>query len=90
MAPHKVTRPEQVDELATLFSQSGWGAGYEALVGYVINGNLQLLSGTHRRAAAQQANIKIPVVIIPSDVVKTSWGHLESWNQVMKAGYGRL
>lgn len=83
--PHKVARPEQVSDLAEEFSVNGWGAGYPALVGYMLGEHtVQLLSGSHRWAAAIIANLqKIPVSIIDYKLVDKHWGNLEAWAVIM-------
>lgn len=89
--PHKVARPEQVKTLAEEFSSNGWGTGYPALVGYYLNWQragqpLQLLSGSHRWAAAVRAGLDvIPVSIIDYSVINKFWGNLIPWAQIMDA-----
>lgn len=88
LPPHRVARPEQVEALAAAFREAGWDVQQPALVGYPWGEGIQLLSGTHRHAAAAQAGIKIPVKIVPYREVQWSWGHLERWLELMRRGDG--
>lgn len=89
LPPHRVARPEQVLALAAAFREAGWDMREPALVGYPWGEGIQLLSGTHRHAAAAEVGMMIPVVIVPYEDVKWSWGHLERWLELMKGGeYG--
>lgn len=81
--PHRPVREEQVVDLANAFL-SGWGANKPALVGYEMNGRIQLLSGSHRHAASLLAGIRIPVVLKPLAVVESAWGDLDAWAEVMR------
>lgn len=78
--PHRVTKPEQVEHLRQLITASGWNGHY--LVGYQLGNRIQLLSGTHRHAAAD----KLPVVVWPEEVIRDSWGDLRKWNYIMHYG----
>lgn len=83
--PHAVGRPEQVEVLAHAL-RDGWGSGYPALVGYVYGDRVQLLSGSHRFAAAIRAGRwSVPVAIRPWHVVEAAWGDLDRWAEVMAA-----
>lgn len=79
--PHKVTSPEHVWALQESMEQDGWIG--EPLVGYIHNGRIQLLSGTHRRAAAIMADIKVPVIVRPFSQVQEAYGDLDKWKRVM-------
>lgn len=82
--PHKVTRPEQVDELVESMLKYGWKG--PPLVGYRLDGKVQLLTGTHRRAAAERINFAIPVVLRSWEEVKDAWGDLDKWQFIMNVG----
>jgi ParB-like chromosome segregation protein Spo0J len=85
--PHKVTRPEQVEALAQEFSYNGWNLNEPALVAYWDYNNLQLLSGTHRQAAAIVAKLEtIPVVVHPYKAIKAAYGNLNEWDKIMSSG----
>lgn len=61
-----------------------------ALVGYRWKGRVQLLSGSHRWAAAVLAQLPvIPVVVLPLERVEAAWG-TEAWAEVMRVGNGAL
>lgn len=88
--PHRVTHPAKVASLAKDFEDFGWWG--EALVGYFTwdqtskSFGLQLLSGSHRWAAALEVGTKIPVVILDEDEVESAWGDLTKWNAIMAKG----
>jgi hypothetical protein len=73
----------KVDELEKAFKEKGFDLDMPALVGYPLDGKIQLLSGTHRHEAAKRANIKLPVHIILSSTVQATWG-TELWDDVIK------
>lgn len=85
--PHGVTHPEKHYELVREFRQRGWSRAHPVLVGYEIDNRVQLLSGSHRWAAAHDACIKIPVVIKPRSVVFHAWGDLAAWKALMEPTY---
>lgn len=83
--PHAVARPDQVVDLANAFLENGWDPEQPALVGYPWEGGVQLLSGSHRYAAAVKAGlIFIPVHIWPFKAVETYWG-THVWAYIMAA-----
>lgn len=82
--PHKVTKPEQLWELAVSMADHGWVG--DALVGYLHEGGVQLLSGTHRRASAMLAALdSIPVVVWTQVAVESAWG-TPYWTSIMTSG----
>jgi ParB-like chromosome segregation protein Spo0J len=84
--PHVVVRPWQVVELAAGMRALGWQGS--PLVGYEDDGGVQLLTGTHRRAAAVRANMAtIPVKVYSSRLVSRCWGWLNRWTLLIQ---GRL
>lgn len=83
--PHRVTRPDQVIDLANLFNESGWDHSCPTLRGYMDGQMIQLLSGTHRRSAAIMAKIKVPVVVWDKAYIESAWGTYE-WDRVMGIG----
>ncbi len=88
--PHRVTRPDQVDSLIQDFVDFGWWG--ESLVGYFTWDEptkeyaLQLLSGSHRWAAANTLGMRIPVYMEAEDVVEEAWGDLVKWQEIMNKG----
>lgn len=54
-----------------------------ALVGYPLDGRIQLLSGTHRHLAAKQAGILLPVTLWLRSDVEKMWG-TDLWPTVIK------
>jgi len=86
LPPHAITRPNQVKELYEEMVRKGWHG--DALVGYWFNDQVQLLNGTHRRAAAQIATIPfIPIVVWPFKRTLEAWG-FEEWHVIMRSGDG--
>lgn len=87
VAPHRVTRPEHVEGLISSIEERGWDG--PPLIGYWLQrppddlrGGIQLLSGTHRRAAAVHLGISVPVVVYPRAVVEAVWG-TDRWSELM-------
>jgi len=78
--PHRVTRPEQVDSLVLSLTKCGWCG--PPLIAYWHGNAIQLLSGTHRAAAARQLDMVVPVIVHPYDVVEKAWGTPE-WQDLM-------
>lgn len=60
----------------------GFNKDYPALVGYPIDGMIQLLSGTHRHCAAFQASIKLPVTLWLRSDIEERWG-TELWDSTI-------
>ena len=87
MPPHSAKREEVVVSLANYFYNKGWGRGFPALLGYPWEGKIQLLSGSHRWAAAKMAGLeKVPVLVYPYETIDKAWGHSELWRELMKSG----
>jgi len=74
----------KVDGLIHAFRATGFDRSQPALVGYVKDGRIQLLSGTHRHFAARCTDIDIPVTLWLGSDIDKSWGVLEEWAKVMK------
>jgi ParB-like chromosome segregation protein Spo0J len=87
--PHAISNLEKYHELLDAFCRDGrWGAGYPPLVGYISverwhNSSVQLLSGSHRYAAAKVAGINIPVRIRRWIDVWSAFGDLQAWRRIM-------
>lgn len=71
--PHRITHHDKFVELAHQFSAHGWNLKHPALVGYQLE-KIQLISGSHRWAAAVKAGIKIPVILYPYSKIRAIWG----------------
>lgn len=85
--PHKVTHPEAVDDLYESILNEGWRVGAPSLVGYIDDHKIQLLSGTHRHAAASRiSGFRIPVYIINKSAVQHSVGNPLAWKRIMELG----
>jgi hypothetical protein len=86
LPPHRVTRPEHVDELFVDMLRRGWHG--VPLIGYLSGpGQIQQLSGTHRHAACLRIGIRVPVKVYPAGLIARCWGRLNRWIVIMQ---GRL
>lgn len=88
-APHglDLTAPShanKVNHLADAFTAEGFDKEHSALIGYPLDGRIQLLSGTHRHEAARLTAIKLPVVLWLRSDIEDAWGKLDDWLRVMK------
>ena len=84
--PHRVTHPDKVTEFANHFASYGW-AKFPVLTGYwhwpaPDHPRVQLLTGTHRHAAAKLVDIEIPVVVWAEWKVERAWGDLQAWKEL--------
>lgn len=50
----------KVEALTEAFAKDGFDRDEPALVGYPLNGRIQLATGTHRHEAASRAGIRLP------------------------------
>lgn len=80
-APHDA---DKVNMLVKAFSESGFDKTKPALVGYPVDGRVQLLSGTHRHEAAKRTNTKLPIVFWLRSTIESAWGSLDDWLHLMK------
>jgi hypothetical protein len=70
---------EKVAMLREAFDKNGFDKKKAALVGYPLDGKIQLMSGTHRHYAASQIGMKLPVTIWLRSDIEESWG-TDEWN----------
>ena len=84
--PHRITHPLKVYDLWASMRYRGWSE--DSLVGYpeFKTDCVQLLSGTHRWAAAYKLGLKIPVMVVPRDDIWNAYGDLEAWQKIMELG----
>ena len=73
----------KVEMLVEEFSRNGFDVNQPALVGYPLDGRIQLLSGTHRHTAALRAGIRLPVTMKLRSVVMAAWG-TSAWDQLIE------
>lgn len=73
----------KVTWLTEAFAKDGFSKKHSALVGYPLNGRIQLLSGTHRLEAAKRAGIRIPVKMQLRSIVEATWG-TDGWLELIK------
>lgn len=74
----------KVERLVDAFMLRGFDRREPALVGYVKDGRVQLLSGTHRHAAAGIACVPLPVVLWLGSDIEQAWGDLDKWRRVIQ------
>lgn len=73
---------DKVAYLANCFARDGFDESYPALVGYPLNGRIQLLSGTHRHYAAIRTDTKLPVTLWLRSYVQRAWG-TDKWPKLI-------
>jgi len=73
----------KVDWLTEAFTKEGFSKQHSCLVGYPLNGRVQLLSGTHRHEAAKRAHIRLPVKMVLRSLVEAYWG-TDNWADLIK------
>jgi len=73
----------KVEWLTESFTKKGFSMKHSALVGYPLNGRVQLLSGTHRHEAAIRAHIRLPVKMVLRSLVEAYWG-TDNWAELIK------
>jgi ParB-like chromosome segregation protein Spo0J len=77
--PHRVTHEERLIALVDSLSSDGWKPGEPALIGYEEpDGTIQLVSGSHRWAAAAHLDLPLPVYILPRAHMDAIWG-TDAW-----------
>lgn len=81
--PHAAS-DTKTSELVGLFKDAGFDEDHPALIGYPLNGRIQLLSGSHRHAAAIKTNTKLPVTLWLQSDINAAWGDLEEWAKIMR------
>ena len=84
--PHAVTHPVKANFLMRKFLNGGWDPTRPALVGYWSEDGIQLMSGSHRWAAAWDANIAMPVVVWEWHTISEAFGNLKLWEALMASG----
>lgn len=72
----------KVEHLAATFKRWGFSLDAPVLVGYPLDGRVQLLTGTHRHEAARRAGILLPVALRLRSDVEARWG-TDRWPEVI-------
>ena len=85
--PHRITHLEKVCDICRSLAVNGWVG--DQLVGYLLDGRIQLINGSHRWAAAKELGIHIPVVVVSYAYVQDIWGDLDKWQQLLELGRQR-
>lgn len=78
--PHGVTHQEHASKLIASIINFGWND--RPLQGYKLHDRIQLLSGSHRYAAAKWLDIYIPVVLYEYDYLCSIWG-TDEWGKIL-------
>lgn len=73
----------KVEGLLDAFELDGFDSTEPALIGYPLEGRIQLLSGTHRHRAAILAEIRLPVRIWLRSTIEQCWGRPQ-WAEIME------
>ena len=73
----------KVEWLTEAFARDGFDPKMPALVGYPLDGRVQLASGTHRHEAAKRAGIRLPVKMTLRSHVEATWG-TPAWQQLIE------
>lgn len=73
---------EKVEYLAQEFAKYGFDPNFPALVGYPLDGKIQLLTGTHRQLSGELSNTKIPMSMFLRSDIEKAWG-TTVWQQVV-------
>lgn len=73
----------KVEMLTEAFAKDGFDPNEPALVGYPLNGRIQLATGTHRHEAGKRAGIRLPVHIVLRSVIEAIWG-TPKWLELLK------
>lgn len=81
--PHKAEQ-KKMQKFVEAFEAAGFNENHPAVIGYPFNGRIQLLSGSHRHAAALKTGTKLPVTMWLQSDIQRAWGNLEEWAKVMK------
>lgn len=79
-SPHDYLK---VEALARDFAAHGFDRMRPALLGYPLGGRIQLLSGTHRHAAALLTGTRLPITLWLGSSVEEAWGRTV-WRRVME------
>lgn len=72
----------KVEYLTECFARDGFDPKMPALVGYPLDGRVQLASGTHRHEAAKRAGIRLPVKLTLRSYVEATWG-TPAWEELI-------
>lgn len=85
VAPHSLNHGDfnKVKWLYDLFVEDGFDTSKSALIGYPLEGKIQLLSGTHRHKAAELVGIKLPVSLWLRSDIEACWGRPQ-WSEIMQ------
>lgn len=86
--PHSLDMESQRDfnkvrDLYRQFVDNGFNISMPVLIGYPLNGRVQLLTGTHRHMAAKWADITLPVSLRLRSDIERLWG-TQDWLDVVK------
>ena len=75
---------ERYEALRMAFTACGWALDKPVLAGYrALCGRVQLVSGSHRWAAARDAGILVPVWLKTREEVESFWGS-DAWLEWVK------
>lgn len=79
-----MTHPDKLELLISAFVVSGWDTSCPPLLGYPwLEDKIQLISGSHRWAAACIVSIRIPVVVKSYEYIYEIWG-TDEWMNLLE------
>lgn len=81
--PHRVTHEEKLEKLYLDFVENGWDLSKPSLLGYICPDGHQLITGSHRHAAAILAGIKVPVDVVSYYYLREIWG-TDEWLEMLE------
>lgn len=70
----------KVEMLTEAFIKNGFDPNEPAMVGYPLDGKIQLVTGTHRHEAGTRADIFLPITIKLRSEVEAIWG-TPAWDE---------
>lgn len=73
----------KIEYLVDRFVKNNFDSREPALVGYPLDGKIQLLSGTHRHFAAKRAEVLLPVTLWLRSDIEKAWG-TDNWKEIMR------
>lgn len=86
--PHRVTHEEKLEKLYFDFVENGWDLSKPNLLGYICPDGHQLITGSHRHAAAVLAGIEVPVDVVSFYYLREIWG-TDEWLTLLNGHQSR-
>ena len=71
--PHRITHESHLEILINSL-KNGWDLNCPVLIGYELDGLVQLISGSHRYEACRYNKLKLPVIIYEYNYIESIFG----------------